>query len=153
MKKIVIASNNLGKLNEIGAILTPLDIEIVAQGTLGVGEAEEPYFTFVENALAKARHAARASGAAALADDSGLCVEALGGDPGIYSARWAGETKDFSIAMTRIESELKAKGLTTSAAKFVCALSLALPSGEIQTFEGEGRCRTITSPLIGAPFV
>lgn len=91
MKKIVIASNNLGKLNEIGAILAPLDIEIVAQSTLGVSEAEEPHFTFVENALAKAHHASRATGLPALADDSGICVDALGGLPGVHSARFAGE--------------------------------------------------------------
>jgi non-canonical purine NTP pyrophosphatase (RdgB/HAM1 family) len=95
-----------------------------------------------------ARASAQGSGHAALADDSGLCVEALGGDPGIYSARWAGETKDFAIAMARIENELRAKGLTTSAAKFVCALSLALPSGEIQTFEGEVH-GTLTFPPRG----
>ena len=94
MKKIVIASNNLGKLNEIGAILTPLDIEIVAQGSLGVTEAEEPHFTFVENALAKAYHASRSTGLPALADDSGICVDALGGAPGVRSARFAGEPAD-----------------------------------------------------------
>lgn len=91
MKKIVIASNNLGKLNEIGAILAPLDIEIVPQTSLGVSEAEEPHFTFVENALAKAHHASRATGLPALADDSGICVDALGGAPGVHSARFAGE--------------------------------------------------------------
>jgi XTP/dITP diphosphohydrolase len=91
MKKIVIASNNLGKLNEIGAILAPLDIEIVAQSTLGVSEAAEPHFTFVENALAKAFHASRATGLPALADDSGICVDALGGAPGVHSARFATE--------------------------------------------------------------
>jgi len=85
MKKIVIASNNVGKLNEIGAILAPLDIEIVAQSTLGVSEAEEPHCTFIENALAKARHASAHSGLPALADDSGICVDA----PGVYSARFA----------------------------------------------------------------
>jgi XTP/dITP diphosphohydrolase len=91
MKKIVIASNNVGKLNEIGAILAPLDIdiEIVPQSSLGVGEAEEPHCTFVENALAKARHASRHSGLPALADDSGICVDALDGAPGVYSARFA----------------------------------------------------------------
>src|SRR5258706_12604657 len=89
MKKIVVASNNLGKLNEIGAILAPLDIEIVAQSTLGVAEADEPHFTFVENALAKARHASRCTGLPALADDSGLCVDALKGAPGVHSARFA----------------------------------------------------------------
>ena len=91
MKKIVIASNNVGKLNEIGVILTPLDIEIVAQSTLGVPEADEPHFTFIENALAKACHASRYTGLPALADDSGICVDALNGAPGVHSARFAGE--------------------------------------------------------------
>ncbi len=90
MKKIVIASNNLGKLSEIGAILAPLDIEVVPQSMLGIPEAEEPYDTFVENALAKARHASRHSGLPALADDSGICVDALNGAPGVRSARFAG---------------------------------------------------------------
>ncbi len=91
MKKIVIATNNVGKLNEIGAILAPLDIEIVAQSTLGVSEAPEPHCTFLENALAKARHASAQTGLPALADDSGICVDALNGAPGVYSARFAGE--------------------------------------------------------------
>jgi XTP/dITP diphosphohydrolase len=91
MKKIVIATNNVGKLNEIGAILAPLDIEIVAQSTLGVSEAAEPHCTFLENALAKARHASAHTGLPALADDSGICVDALDGAPGVHSARFAGE--------------------------------------------------------------
>ncbi len=91
MKKIVIATNNVGKLNEIGAILAPLDIEIVAQSTLGVSEAPEPHCTFLENALAKARHSSAHTGLPALADDSGICVDALNGAPGVYSARFAGE--------------------------------------------------------------
>lgn len=89
MNKLVIASNNPGKLREIGAILAPLAIEVVPQGVLGVGEAEEPYGTFIENALTKARHASRVTGLPALADDSGVCVHALGGAPGVYSARYA----------------------------------------------------------------
>lgn len=89
MNKLVIASNNPGKLREIGAILAPLAIEVVAQDTLGVVEAEEPHCTFVENALAKARHASRATGLPALADDSGVCVHALDGGPGVHSARYA----------------------------------------------------------------
>ena len=93
MRRIVIASNNAGKLREIAAILAPLDIEIVAQSALGVPEADEPHPTFVENALAKARNAARHSGLPALADDSGICVNALGGAPGVQSARYAGEPK------------------------------------------------------------
>lgn len=89
MNKLVIASNNPGKLREISSILAPLAIEVVAQGALGVSEAEEPYGTFVENALTKARHASRISGLPALADDSGVCVHALGGEPGVHSARYA----------------------------------------------------------------
>jgi XTP/dITP diphosphohydrolase len=89
LTKIVIASNNVGKLNEIAAILGPLDIEIVAQSALGVPEAEEPHATFVENALVKARQASRHTGLPALADDSGICVDALNGAPGVHSARFA----------------------------------------------------------------
>ena len=93
LKKLVIASNNTGKLREIGEILAPLGIEVVPQSAFNVPEAEEPHATFVENALAKARHAARLTGVAALADDSGICVDALGGAPGVQSARFAGEPK------------------------------------------------------------
>ena len=89
MNKVVLASNNPGKLKEFSAILAQADISMVAQGDLGVAEAEEPYATFVENALAKARHASRQTGLPALADDSGLCVHALGGAPGVFSARYA----------------------------------------------------------------
>jgi XTP/dITP diphosphohydrolase len=88
--KLVLASGNPGKLREIGAILAPLSIELIAQSALGIGEADEPHATFLENALAKARHASRAAGLPALADDSGLCVEALGGAPGVDSAYYAG---------------------------------------------------------------
>jgi XTP/dITP diphosphohydrolase len=90
MKKLVIASNNPGKLREIAAILAPLAIEVLPQGELGVPEAEEPHCTFIENALAKARHANSVTGLPALADDSGVCVHALGGEPGVHSARYAG---------------------------------------------------------------
>ena len=93
MKQIVIASNNAGKLREIAAILAPLGVEPVPQSRFGVPEAEEPYPTFVENALTKARNAARHTGLPALADDSGICVEALGGAPGVISARYAGEPR------------------------------------------------------------
>lgn len=93
MKKVIVASNNPGKLREFGALLAPLGIEAIAQSSLAIGEAEEPHPTFVENALAKARHAARAGGLPALADDSGICVPALGGAPGVHSARYAGEPK------------------------------------------------------------
>ncbi len=96
LEKLVIASNNAGKLREIGQMLAPLGIEVLPQSAFNVPEAEEPYETFVENALAKARHAARLTGLPALADDSGICVDALGGAPGVQSARFAGEPKSDS---------------------------------------------------------
>ncbi len=92
-KKLVIASNNPGKLREIGEILAPLGMEVIPQSAFGVPEAEEPHATFIENALAKARHAARLTGMPALADDSGICVDALGGAPGVVSAHFAGEPR------------------------------------------------------------
>lgn len=93
LEKLVVASTNPGKLREIGQILAPLGIEVLPQSAFGVPEAEEPYDTFVENALAKARHAAQRTGLPALADDSGICVDALGGAPGVHSARFAGEPR------------------------------------------------------------
>ena len=94
MKKVVIASSNAGKLREFAALLAPFDFEAIPQAALGVSEAEEPHITFVENALVKARHASRVTGLPALADDSGICAEALGGAPGVRSARYAGEPAD-----------------------------------------------------------
>jgi XTP/dITP diphosphohydrolase len=134
---LVVASHNEGKVREIKALLGPHGILPVAAGSLGLPEPEETGTTFAANAQIKAVASAKGSGHAALADDSGLCVEALNGDPGVYSARWAGPTKDFRVAMNRIHDELRHKGLTTSRAKFVCALCVALPSGETQVFEGE----------------
>ena len=93
LKKLVIASNNSGKLREIGELLAPLAINVAPQSEFNISEADEPHITFVENALAKARHASRCSGLPALADDSGICVSALGGAPGVNSARYAGEPK------------------------------------------------------------
>lgn len=95
-RRIVLASSNAGKLREFRALLQPLDFDVVAQGDLGIESAEEPHFTFIENALAKARHAAARSGLPALADDSGLCVRALGGAPGVHSARFAAEATDIA---------------------------------------------------------
>jgi len=135
--QLVVASHNEGKVREIKALLGPHGIVAVSAGSLGLPEPDETGTTFAANAELKAHASAKASGHAALADDSGLCVEALGGDPGIYSARWAGPTKDFRVAMNRVHDELRHKGLKTSPAKFVCALSIALPSGEVQTFQGE----------------
>jgi XTP/dITP diphosphohydrolase len=124
--QLVVASHNAGKVREIKALLGPHGIEAISAGSLGLPEPEETGKTFAANAELKALASAEASRHPALADDSGLCVDALDGAPGIYSARWAGPTKDFRIAMTRIHDELRHKGLSTSAAKFVCALSVAL---------------------------
>ena len=149
--QLVVASHNEGKVREIKALLGPHGIQPISAGALGLPEPEETGATFAANAQIKALACAKASGHAALADDSGLCVDALDGAPGIYSARWAGPAKDFRIAMTRIHDELRHKGLTnkdlaTSAAKFVCALCIALPSGEMQTFEGEVHGRLTFPP-------
>jgi len=135
--QLVVASHNAGKVREIKALLGPHGIDAISAGALGLAEPEETGQTFAANAEIKALASAKASGHAALADDSGLCVDALDGAPGIYSARWAGPAKDFRVAMNRIHDELRDKAVVTSAAKFVCALCLALPSGEFQTFEGE----------------
>jgi XTP/dITP diphosphohydrolase len=139
--QLVVASHNAGKVREIKALLGPHGIEAVSAGSLGLAEPEETGTTFAANAEIKALASAKASRHAALADDSGLCVDALDGAPGIHSARWAGPTKDFRIAMTRIHDELRDLNLlggpSPIAAKFVCALCVALPGGEFQTFEGE----------------
>ena len=134
---LVLASHNKGKLREIAELVEPFGLNVKSAGELGLPEPEETEPTFEGNALLKARAAADASGLPALSDDSGLCVTALEGAPGIYSARWAGEAKDFAAAMARVERELKAKGATDRSAKFVCALALALPTGEHRIFVGE----------------
>jgi XTP/dITP diphosphohydrolase len=139
---LVVASHNQGKVREIKALLGPHGIEPLSAVALGLAEPEESGDTFIANAELKARAAADASHHPALADDSGLWVNALNGDPGIYSARWAGPTKDFRIAMARVEKELKKKNATDFSAKFVCVLSIAMPphngnKGEIRSFEGE----------------
>lgn len=122
MKNIVIASNNAGKLREFAALLAPFEFVAIAQAELGIAEAEEPYLTFVENALAKARQASRASGLPALADDSGLCVRALGGAPGVHSARFAGEPKSDPRNNQRLIAALE--GEEERRAFYYCALVL-----------------------------
>ncbi|MDT8758813.1 RdgB/HAM1 family non-canonical purine NTP pyrophosphatase [Sphingomonas psychrotolerans] len=135
--KLVIASHNPGKVREIKALLGPYGIEPVSAADLDLPEPEETGVTFVANAELKALQAADLSGLPALADDSGLCVEALNGDPGIFSARWAGETKDFAIAIQRVEDKLAALPPETGRdAHFVCALALAWPDGHVEWFEG-----------------
>lgn len=135
--KLVIASHNEGKVREIRALLEPYGIEPVSAGSLGLPEPDETGTTFIANAELKARSAADLSGLPALADDSGLAVEALGGDPGIYSARWAGEAKDFGLAMRLVHEHLDRAGPEAGRdAHFVCALSLCWPDGHIESFEG-----------------
>lgn len=136
MNKLVLASNNAKKVRELQALLAPLGIELVTQAELGVPEAEEPHFTFVENALAKARHAARLSGLPALADDSGLCVRALGGEPGVHSARYAGEPRSDARNNQHLLAELA--GQTDRAAHFVSVLVLVRSSEDPQPIIAEG---------------
>lgn len=132
-KQIVLATHNPGKVVEIAELVEPLGISVRSAGELGLAEPEETGETFAENAAFKARAAAVGAGLPALADDSGLCVDALGGDPGIYSARWAGPDKDFRIAMERVHDALAGKA---SAAHFACALALAWPDGHVEAVEG-----------------
>jgi XTP/dITP diphosphohydrolase len=135
--KLVIASHNEGKVREIRALLVPYGIEPVSAKSLGLPEPEETGTTFVANAELKAMQAADLSGLPALADDSGLCVEALNGDPGIFSARWAGEAKDFGLAMQLVEDNLRKLGPEFDRdAHFICALALAWPDGHVEWFEG-----------------
>jgi XTP/dITP diphosphohydrolase len=135
--KLVIASHNQGKVREIGDLLGHAGIDVIAAGVLGLPEPEETGTTFAANAELKARLAADLSGLPALADDSGLCVEALNGDPGIFSARWTGAAKDFGLAMQLVHDRLEAKGPEIGRdAHFVCALAVAWPDGHVESFEG-----------------
>jgi len=134
---LLVATHNPGKLREIRELLAPFGIRAKGAAEMRVPEPEETGTTFAENALLKAKAAAHSSGLPALADDSGLCVAALAGAPGIYSARWAGPDKNFAVGISRIESELRRKGAIQSLAKFVCVLVLATHGGETDTFEGE----------------
>jgi len=139
--RLVIASNNAGKLKELAAILAPLGFETLPQGSLGVPEAEEPHHTFVENALAKARNCARHTGLAALADDSGLCVDALGGAPGVHSAYFAGrhgsrEERDRANNALLVE---KLAGRADRAAHYVCVIVLVRHADDPEPVIAEGR--------------
>ena len=134
--KVVIATHNAGKLVEMRELLAPFGVEAVSAGELGLPEPDETGTMFSENAAIKALAAAKASGLPAFADDSGLCVDALDGAPGLFSARWAGPDKDFSGAMARIADELDRRGATDRRAHFVSALVLAWPDGHTELFEG-----------------
>ncbi len=140
LRQVVLASNNAGKLREFAALLDAAGIELIAQGALGVSEAEEPYPTFVENALAKARHAAQHTGLPALADDSGLCVRALRGAPGVYSARYAqlaGGPKSDAANNARLVEQLR--GATDRRAYYFCVLVLVRHADDPEPLIAEGR--------------
>lgn len=132
--KLIVASHNPGKVREISELLRPLDLKVISAGDLGLEEPEETGITYAENAILKARAAANKSGEVALADDSGVSVAALNGEPGIYSARWAGPEKDFNMAMRKVHEALGAN--PDRRAAFICVLALAWPEGHIETFEG-----------------
>ena len=135
--KLVIVSHNQGKVREILEMLAPYGIEPVSAADLDLPEPDETGTTFLANAELKALQAADLTGLPSLADDSGLCVDALGGDPGIFSARWAGETKDFKVAMQRVNDAIEATGPEASRdAHFICVLALAWPDGHVEWFEG-----------------
>lgn len=135
-RRLVIASHNAGKVREIAELLAPFGVEAMSAAALKLPEPEETGTTFMANAELKARAAATAAALPALADDSGLVVEALDGAPGVFSARWAGPTKDFVIAMRRVEDELQARRATDRRAHFIAALALCWPDGHCETFEG-----------------
>ncbi|HLP97922.1 MAG TPA: RdgB/HAM1 family non-canonical purine NTP pyrophosphatase [Sideroxyarcus sp.] len=137
MNKLVIASNNPGKLREFQRMLAPLGIEVLTQSQLGISEAEEPHCTFVENALAKARHVSRAAGLPALADDSGICVEALGGAPGVISARYAGDNPK-SDARNNEKLLREMQDVTDRRAHYYCVLVLVRHADDPQPLIAEG---------------
>jgi len=137
VKRLVVASGNRGKLREIAEILAPLGIEPIAQGELGVTEAEEPFGTFVENALAKARHASAHTGLPALADDSGICVAALGGAPGVHSARFAGEPKSDDRNNALLVERLR--GSADRSAHYTCVMVLVRHAEDPEPIIADGR--------------
>jgi XTP/dITP diphosphohydrolase len=135
--RLVIASHNKGKIPEIAALMAPYGMELVSAADLDVPEPDETGTSFAANAELKARFSADLTGLPALADDSGLCVDALDGDPGIFSARWAGEPRDFNRAMELVQANLEKKGPEAGRdAHFVCALSICWPDGHVVTVEG-----------------
>lgn len=142
--KLVVASHNQGKVREIRALLAPFGLDVISAGDLNLPEPDETEDTFIGNAALKALAAATASGFPALSDDSGLAVDALDGAPGIYSARWAGPTKDFGLAMQTIHDKMGDAADRTG--HFICALCLAWPDGHTETFEGR-----VTGTLVWPP--
>jgi XTP/dITP diphosphohydrolase len=136
MDRLVLASNNAGKLREFRRLLEPLGLSVVPQSELGIAEADEPHVTFIENALAKARHASAQSGLPALADDSGVCVDALGGAPGVCSARYAGEPKSDARNNEALVAALR--GVADRRAHYYCVLVLVRHAGDPQPIIAEG---------------
>ncbi|RZO37506.1 MAG: RdgB/HAM1 family non-canonical purine NTP pyrophosphatase [Rhodospirillaceae bacterium] len=143
-KRLIIASHNSGKVREIGELLDPWSVEVVSAAELNLPEPEETGLTFAANAKLKADAAALAAKLPALADDSGLSVNALDGSPGIYSARWGGPEKDFDVAMARVNAEMG--DAADRRAQFVCALALTWPDGHSEIFEG-----TVDGTLVWPP--
>ncbi len=138
--RLLIASHNRGKIDELRALLEPVGLPITSSADLELADPEETGSTFEDNALLKARAGHEATGLASLSDDSGLCVDALNGDPGIYTARWAGPDKDFMMAMRTVEEKLQAAGATEPdqrCARFVAVLGLVRIDGSEETFRGE----------------
>ena len=135
--KLVLASHNKGKLREIQEMLAPHGFEVLSAGALDLPEPVEDGDTFEANSAIKALASATATGLPALADDSGLCVNGLNGDPGIYSARWAGPGKDFGVAMQAVHDKLAEAGTADRSAYFVAVLCLAWPDGHVQYYRGE----------------
>lgn len=149
MQRLVLASNNAGKLREFGALLAPFGFDVVPQGELGIPEAEEPHATFIENALAKARHASRLAGMPALADDSGICVDALDGAPGVYSARYAqcvGKPKSDAANNAHLISQLAGK--LNRRAQYYCVLVLVRHADDPRPLIAEG---TWAGEVVDAP--
>ncbi len=144
--RLIAATHNAGKVSELKDLFEPMGFEIVSAIDLKLDDPEETEDSFTGNATLKARAAAEATGKPALADDSGLDVFALGGAPGIYSARWAGEPRDFGLAMEKVERELAEEGSGNRSARFVAALALVWPDGHAEVFEGEVRGALVWPP-------
>jgi XTP/dITP diphosphohydrolase len=146
--RIVVATHNPGKLREMQELLAPFGVEVVSAGELGLGVPAETGHMFAENASIKAHAAARAAGLPALADDSGLCVDALDGAPGLFTADWAGPDRDFAAAMERVERELRKRNVSDECrrAHFVSALVIAWPDGHEELFEGRVFGRVVWPP-------
>ena len=143
---MIAATHNAGKVAELKDLFEPVGLKVTSAIELNLPEPEETELTFTGNALLKARAAAMATGKPALSDDSGLAVDALGGAPGIYSARWAGEPRDFQVAMQKVEDALKDSDASSRRAKFVCALAVVWPDGHEEVFEGEVLGRLVWPP-------